>query len=901
MGVVYVAHDPELDRRIALKLLRGGRDDAARSRLLREARAMARLTHPNVVTIHDVGSHDGAVFIAMEFVEGRTLREWLQQTPRPGWDVVLRVFVGAAQGLVAAHAEGIVHRDFKPDNVMVGDDLRVRVMDFGLAGDVERANVEADSTQPELGGSGRSLGAVDLTRTGAVMGTPAYMAPEQHLGQRADERTDQFAYFVALYEALNGERPFPGDTLPVLAFNVVQGKMRGDWHGSVPAWLRDLVRRGLEVEPSSRWPSMTAVLGEITLDRTTRRGRRRALLAGVAAVGLAGALGAQLSTTTPKCESAAATISGVWNEQAAARLRTGFAAVEMPFSADSADRVVDHLSRWTGRWTGAHTRTCQATHVSGTQSSTALDLRMACLEDQRREAGELIGILAAADAALVQDAVQAVSRLPDPEGCETVLGGAEAPPAGLRDDVDEARRSLARIRGLRSAGRLADGLELARTTLSAAEALGWEPLLIESSLHLGMLASDRGEFDEAQRALERAYAQGIARAEDSMASRAALELVYVSGTGRGEHTAALRWSEHARALQRRHGDDSGLAAWHAKRAPVLTAAGRTDDALRELEAAAAATDEARHPVTAFDIANAIGNAHAAAGAFDEALAAYRRGIAVASETFGPGHPSVAIAEFNIGTIYERRGALDRADEAYRVGGERFAEIFGPDNAKVGDAALNRGNVAQSRGRPEEAAAHYATALEVYERALDPEHPRLADLLGVMANLAADQGELERSFALQERAISIYMRAHGSEHPDVGLARFNRAWVMLDHGREREAEAEFADLVRIFDASLPDGHPYRAFFHGGLGDALSARGALAEAAPHYRAALAGEGLPPPDRASVEFSLAKALASTGASGEARAVATEALERYRGLGGAGGEQGAREVEAWLAEGVL
>jgi diguanylate cyclase (GGDEF)-like protein len=271
MGVVYAALDEQLDRKVAIKLLhaREGRDREAHGRMMREARAMARLSHPNVVQVHDVGRVDGAVFVAMEYVQGLNVRKWLKAAPR-SWRDVLEIFRQAGQGLVAAHVAGIVHRDFKPDNVVVTTDRRVKVLDFGLArwhdpGDA-LAMVE-ESAAPVVEGEERwpsapDHGDRDLTKTGFVMGTPAYMSPEQHKGFPADARSDQFSFCVALYEALYGRRPFPGSTFHKVAKAILEREpLPPPPDSRVPKWLHRVVMRGLSRDPSDRFPSMEALLG----------------------------------------------------------------------------------------------------------------------------------------------------------------------------------------------------------------------------------------------------------------------------------------------------------------------------------------------------------------------------------------------------------------------------------------------------------------------------------------------------------------------------------------------------------------------------------------------------------------------------------------------------------------
>jgi eukaryotic-like serine/threonine-protein kinase len=272
MGVVHVAHDPQLDRRVALKLLHPQRElgPAARARFLREAQALARLSHPNVVAVHDVGTVGERTYLAMELVVGRTLAAWLAEAPR-SWPQVLDAFVPAGEGLAAVHAAGLVHRDFKPGNVMLGDDGRVRVLDFGLAR-AERTLAADAGDWTEAVDDGETEGdllSTPVTRTGALLGTPAYMAPEQWRGESPDARSDQFSYCVSLWEALYGEPPFGRGPIPVLADRVLRGDVRAATRSSVPAWLESIVRRGLAVDPAQRWPSQRALLSAL------ERGRAR--------------------------------------------------------------------------------------------------------------------------------------------------------------------------------------------------------------------------------------------------------------------------------------------------------------------------------------------------------------------------------------------------------------------------------------------------------------------------------------------------------------------------------------------------------------------------------------------------------------------------------------------------
>jgi predicted Ser/Thr protein kinase len=277
MGVVYAAYDEELDRKVALKLLHGetGGDSEGQARLVREAQALARLSHPNVVQIHEIGEHRGHVFVAMEYVDGVTLDAW-QRSEKRSLPAILAAYHQAGEGLQAAHRAGLVHRDFKPENVLVGHDGRIRVADFGLA----RRDA---ATDPAAAASALAADDDATSTYGAVAGTPAYMSPERFRGSPADARSDIFSFCVALWEALHGERPFAGRHVHELAVSVTTGNRRPPTV-ELPARLQHALERGLAVDPDARWPTMEPLLAAIAVDpdadpSSAARQRRTFLLA----------------------------------------------------------------------------------------------------------------------------------------------------------------------------------------------------------------------------------------------------------------------------------------------------------------------------------------------------------------------------------------------------------------------------------------------------------------------------------------------------------------------------------------------------------------------------------------------------------------------------------------------
>ncbi|MEM9452760.1 MAG: serine/threonine-protein kinase [Myxococcota bacterium] len=287
MGVVYLVRDPDLDRKIALKMLHPRlrhADDADERRMRREARAMARLDHDNVVRVHELGTHEGRLYLAMEYVEGTTLSGWLTG-PQRHWSEIVRVFCRAGAGLVAAHEAGLAHCDFKPDNVLLSDEGAVKVSDFGLV----RVLGDTDEFQAARGmESTDALPSITQSTTqSTIAGTPAYMAPEQLAGSRGDTRSDQFGFCVALYTALLGQPPFEGSTVAELTRSMAAGlRAPQARRAEVPAEVLAALERGLEQRADDRWPSMSALIAQLEQELARPRRCRCPLRTMVTVLGL---------------------------------------------------------------------------------------------------------------------------------------------------------------------------------------------------------------------------------------------------------------------------------------------------------------------------------------------------------------------------------------------------------------------------------------------------------------------------------------------------------------------------------------------------------------------------------------------------------------------------------------
>ena len=417
MGVVFTAHDPELQREIAIKLLRSDLGDAAprlplTARLLREAQAMARLAHPNVVAVHDVGWFGDHIFIAMELVQGETLAQWLAAARRALGEV-LAMFVAAGTGLAAAHAAGLVHRDFKPENVLVGRDGRVRVTDFGLA------DLADPATAPAPPGAATDT-AAPRGRLGWLAGTPFYMAPEQLAGEPVDARSDQFGFCVALYAAVTGKHPLRQDG----------ASSERPPRDRMPAWLWRTLRRGLAADRAQRYPAMDELLARLA--RGPRRRHRIALAGAAAALVTAGAALAAVrlagtpdvsapdgtaAAAGPRCEGAARLLAGAWDPQRARAIEAAFHAAAGPAAAVEFAAASLLLDQYANRWIAMRTAACDRARGDLRAVDVVEDLRIDCLDARRSELGALTDRLAAGDRSVLDSAVIAVRGLGSLAAC----------------------------------------------------------------------------------------------------------------------------------------------------------------------------------------------------------------------------------------------------------------------------------------------------------------------------------------------------------------------------------------------------------------------------------------------------------------------------------------------------
>jgi serine/threonine protein kinase/tetratricopeptide (TPR) repeat protein len=808
MGEVFRARDPELDRPVAIKrLMTFSDDEQARLRLSREGQAIAKLSHVNVVQVYDVGrdAATGDMFIAMELVDGVTLRQWLR-TGRP-WRVVADIFAQAGAGLLAAHREGIVHRDFKPENVLVSADGVAKVADFGLAKPMTEPEPEPEA-RPEpsrstrrppdegalrrTGGSSRSPFDSDLTPIGARLGTPAYMAPEQASGVTTP-RADQFSFAVALFEAFCGYLPFPGEGPGQYAVAVLEGAMLEFPRATaVPKRLQLAIYRALEADPAQRFPTLLPLLAELRRDPTA--GRRRALqLGGTLALGGVVTLGvSELArtgdTTSPECDRDAAIVQTVWNDDVRAALEASMASVSASFAADTATRATAALDRTSAAWVDVRRRWCTSSRAEGAPVAVTSAIG-ACTDRMLSRQRELVASFLDADPEVLTNALDAIERFDrELSRCEDPLflaqyaavDDADADRQAALDTLAQARQRL--VLGQSAAGlRTLDGLVFRSDPIIA----------LEHDLLRAGLEKLRGNFAQARALLEQGARDGLGADAPLLAAEWNVnygDLLYAMGDLDGMAAPAERaWMLRRRYLGEEHIDT--LVAEGA-RGHVPYARGDYDAALRLYRAAAdrAAASAGETDIDRVLLDEWVAQALGHTGALDEARERTADLVARLEQTRGPLHPRTlelletqAMIELRAGrnadALAHFEAALARRAPLER-GGDPVARAVTLGNIGASYSALERFD---------EAAAALTEALAASRQAgLGPAHANVIALEGNLAAVHHRRGRLDLALPRFAEATS-HMQAAGLDVTSDGLMiRVNYARALDDAGRRDEA-------------------------------------------------------------------------------------------------------------------
>ncbi|MEP7125977.1 MAG: serine/threonine-protein kinase [Byssovorax sp.] len=828
MGIVFAAWDTDLGRRIALKLLLSpNADEARRVRLRREAQAMARLSHPNVVTVHDVGTHESGTFIAMELIDGSTLGAWLKSKRTA--PEVLRVLIAAGRGLAAAHAAGLVHRDFKPGNVLIARDGRVVVTDFGVARSdgsgpttsaSNPAHHDASATpttprgpsagspegvpSPSPSGSGRrgrspATGAdatldervtLDdaVTEDGEIIGTVGYMAPEQMKTQRADPRSDQFAFCVALYRALYGQMPFTADSI-LEYWGALEEEPAPPPDGAAPAWIWPLLKRGMSLRPEDRHPSMDALLDGLANDPSRARVRRLLAIAALGLVALAVAVYATKARADRRaCVAEGETVSTIWSAAARDEVKLALAAAQQRIGgrmpADAPDRAVAALDKFTASWRSTREQLCLEGLERGADASALTAPRTACLDNGREELAALVRELSVASDETGLGALRASIALQRPETCRSPPAGERPLPRdpAARESALELRRAMSRSLALRLLGRPGEALTDVRRAVAiarlAADPRAEAAALVQQSRLDALIGDPQAAIDDAMAAIAAAERGG----DDALAARGAAYISNQLTDKMSRPRDAERWLAIAEAKLARVARDRDLEIdVLSSRALWLGSSTRLEESLPIYDRLSVLIEQLWGPVAeqGLTVLNNKALALASLGRYEEALALHRRAVAIGEDLFGPNELDLAVDHQNMAIVLI---ALSRFAEAEQEAQRSFdlRSVLGPTSPRLCWPLSVQAGIAVYLNRPDR-------ALELADRCLALAKPRPDAVSGIMGSLLMHRGEaLLMSGRFAEAAVdcraslSLLEPLSPAEASDEPLTCLGRATIALGH-------------------------------------------------------------------------------------------------------------------------
>ncbi|MCH9681308.1 MAG: serine/threonine-protein kinase [Deltaproteobacteria bacterium] len=807
MGTVLEAYDQALDRTVAIKLVRERLSADQDVRLRREAQALAQLSHPNVVGVHEIGTSDSQTFIVMERVRGTPLDEW-QQQPH-SWAECVEVYEQAGRGLAAAHAVGLIHRDFKPSNCILDEEGRVRVLDFGLAQYLGDEWLDACPPSPadadDLRMTSEHGPGQRLTRTGARVGTTAYMAPEQWMGNRTDARSDQFSFCVSLWEAVYGERPFPGQTIAELRTSAVQGRVQPAPKGRhVPTRLRSMLLRGMAADPEERWPSMEALLEQLWRLVAPRRWRWLVLAGTLSLLAVGVAIGAtRVMEWTSRCTGARTELVGVWDDTRKQVVQDAILGTGLSFAQGTWERVATQIDEYAQNWMTAHTDACEATRVRGSQSEEAMDLRMHCLGQGRTSLRVTVNALASADADVVTNAATLISGMLPLARCNDVRWlqqqALQVPPPKNREvarQVAALDDTLAEANANQHAGKYREGLRLADGVVERAEPLKHEPLMVRAWLRQGALRQETGHSDAAVDVLKQAYGVAVANTMSNEAANISSLLMYILGPSLAQYDEARGWAEHAEPLSRAAGTKDARARYLTRRGCLAFVEGEYEDA-RDFHQRALAISESmldqRDTMLAATL-HYLGDIEFVQGQPEKARDFYLRALAIREQALGLGHPALTETLTNLGTIAWSHGEFENAFYFHQRARAITEDMLGLGHPRAAGVFEGLGAMISSQG-------DYRTAQLLYHRAqftrlitLRRGHPDVAFSFEKLGHLATSQGDYQAARGFHLQALDFRKEALGDQHPYV-------AWSYYFLGEVAFLQVEYEDSRAFHELAL----------------------------------------------------------------------------------------------------
>jgi serine/threonine protein kinase/predicted negative regulator of RcsB-dependent stress response len=793
-GAVFLARDTALQRDVALKILTphayAPMDASSSRRYLREARAIARLAHPNVVEIFDVGVDEGRPYLAMELVDGGSLEDWLAEADRRP-DEILDAFVQAARGLAAAHAVGIVHRDFKPANVLIGRDGRVRVADFGLA-NFFASNTEADGTPGARDTDDGGGGPLDLTKTGAIVGTPAYMAPEQHRGEKADALADQYGFCASLYFALHGQRPFEADSLPGLYHAKVNLQFVARTTKTQDHPIDAVLRRGLSAAREDRFASMGALIDAIDAVRRPRPRRRTRWMMGAVVVGVGAVWTLQARSGVGDCADQTHEIDDSWNAARRHALKLHLESLDPSLAA----RADAHLGRYIEDWKNTRRLVCESTVDGDADAGDAVDARMRCLRLARARFETTYDLLVDLDPEDEGGALELLSGLA-PGSCELGDGTQLGPPRPADPKqaaaTDRIRERVAALRPKLDTQRSGLSSPEFATLFDEAQRLDYAPLSAELYALRAKLHAASGDPASALGDYAQAYELAAAEGYDEIAFDAAVSSFRLSAVKLGKDTEADRWDGYAQSALARLGDPTFSRARYEDAAGVVALAREDFEsavAHGQLAVEAFAAAEPADPRAHASAMGNLGGSLRAAGRPRDAEPVTGEALQILEGQLGPDHRLAIVTRYTYAMLLVELGDVERAetlldaclDSAHRTLPEGHPWLAAMEN-ESGTLAAGRGDFAAAR-------EHYARGLEAGRGVAGRQGAQyVAGIGGALAETLSVLGELDEAETILREALGAARTIYDEDHPQILLLRWRVGATLRQAGRTEEARTE----------------------------------------------------------------------------------------------------------------
>lgn len=929
LGRVLAARDLRLGRVVALKEMLHDRPDL-QQRFAREALITARLEHPGIVPVYEAGMWPGGKpYYAMKLVHGRSLGQLIDARPTLEERLPLVANVMAvADALAYAHSKGVIHRDLKPANAIVGDYGETVVIDWGLA-----KGVGDPDDLDDAGGVSEVNGPDPLTRHGAVLGTPAYMPPEQARGEQVDRRADVYALGAILYHVLAGRPPYTGASPDDVLRQVTDGSPAPlDALVSLRADLVAVVHTAMARDRSQRYADADELRDELQryqagnlvrahqypfYHRTLRRLRRSMVpvvltAAVIAAVGAAAVFGVRqyrIAQQTAVCTAQGDRINGVWNEVTRRQLREGIATSGLQHGSTLAANAIPWFEARAQAWRTHARAACLNETVLETWDAAQAMKSSWCLESRRAEFASLVEELVQADATVAAFAVKAASGLSPVETCTdeaSLAGFPPAPGAERRDAIASVQREVAQAATLEATGQFDAGAEVARAARVQAEALGWLPLVAAAQRLEAQLLGDGGDIAAGEKAAVAAYLTATRVGSWGEAAAAATDLIYRVGALQSRYAEGALWGEHAAVAIAHAGDPIGYreAARLMSLGGMLNNQGAFAEAKKVHEQALAAAEAGLgpdHPMVAGILTN-LANACNRTGDYARAAVLHERALKLTEQTLEPGHPRVATLLNNLANVHKNLGHYSKAKALHRQALTIRRRRLNRNHVHTASSLVNLAIVHRHLGELDAAVALQKEALPMFETVVGPEHQYVALTLNNLGTTYLLQQQEERALPLFRRALAILEKSHGSDDYRLASVLCNIAQVHQSRGRSDRAVPLYQKALALDEAKF--GPKYQGVVRDlvGLGQALSEQGAYAAAAPHLeRAAALADDVQPELGAQALFRLAMVLWNIPQGRDrtrARRLALDAQNRLETLGSA--ERDLQEVSTWLRERV-